>query len=132
VWSHSGEPPVNRPTVAVGANEIVTCPSTIQHKHFSLKMVSRLATVVLLVAMASSSFALTCTSVSAGGKWHDSATWTDCGEGTPGPDDVASIGGGASLQGDVTIDSGTSAVQVAALTINSGRLYNKGAIVGAG
>lgn len=70
-------------------------------------------------------FALSCQSVAAGGDWNSNSTWTGCGGGLPGPDDVATIGGSLQQQADVSIASG-SVVQVAAVLVNSGRLLNKG------
>ncbi|ELR13439.1 uncharacterized protein ACA1_244890 [Acanthamoeba castellanii str. Neff] len=83
--------------------------------------------VLLLVAVVAPwlTCALSCRSVAAGGDWHLNSTWTGCGGGLPGPDDVATIGG-SSQQADVTIASGSAPVQVAAVLVNSGRLLNKG------
>jgi hypothetical protein len=84
-----------------------------------------LACLLLLVLLPGLTLGLSCQSAVSGGNWHKNTTWTDCGGSVPGPGDVVSIGGSA-LQRDVTINSGSPAVQVAALLVNSGRLLNKG------
>ena len=93
-------------------------------RHQQLRLACCVLFLVVVIAPCLA-FALSCQSVAAGGDWHHNSTWTGCGGGLPGPDDVATIGGSLQQQADVSIASG-SVVQVAAVLVNSGRLLNKG------